>query len=106
MLRTHPSAALRVPRPVKRRGEIVANGTLGDWRLHDIVFCCETNFCIDDKRSYTDALAVLHPLERDRRIVFDEPSHTYSIDGIPAPWSVTSFPFSRMVSILKVPYGR
>ena len=91
VLRTHPSAAPRVPQLVERRGEIVENGTLGDWRLHDKVFCCESNFCLHDKRPYIDELAGLHPLERDRRIVFDEPSHTYSIDGIPAPWSVTSF---------------
>ena len=91
VLRTHTNAALRVPRPVKRRDEIVANGTLGDWRLHDMDFCCESKFCLHDKDRYNDELAALHPLVRDRRIIFDEPSHTYRIDGIPAPWSVTSF---------------
>ena len=82
-----------------------------DWRLRDEDHCssacfarphiseCHTipapaedfvaTFKLPQKGS--GRLALLHPMPREDRITFDEASHTYTVDGIKVPRSVTGF---------------
>ena len=57
----------------------------------------------------TGQLAALHPMPRESRITFEEEAHVYTIDGKPAPRSVTGllheyashFDASRAVAVMK-----
>ena len=63
-------------------------GEYGDWRLSDEDFL--TSFDpLNASRS--DALARMHPHARDPQVVFEEPTHSYYVDGEKYPHSVTSF---------------
>ena len=59
---------------------------IGDWRLSDGDFML--SFALTG--STCDALAKEHPHARDSRIVFEAQAHTYYVDGIPCPHSVTA----------------
>lgn len=66
----------------------VPNGLVGDWRLSDDDFCAA--FRLPGAEEKVGLLDNLNPLPRDSRIVFEEESHVYHIDGrIRAPRSVT-----------------
>ena len=66
---------------------VVRNGEVGDWRLPDDEFLATFRL---PSRDDGGPLAVLNPLARDKRIRFDEHSHSYTIDGrVLAPRSVT-----------------
>ena len=66
---------------------VVRNGEVGDWRLPDDEFLASFRL---PSRDDGGPLAVLNPLARDKRISFDELSHTYTIDGrVLVPRSVT-----------------
>ena len=61
-------------------------GDVGGWRASDEEFL--RYFRLPNIRC--DALKARHPFPREARIHFDEPSHTYTIDGsIVVPRSVT-----------------
>ena len=61
-------------------------GEVGDWRASDEDFLRTFRLPI----ARCDALKRRHPFPREARIHFDEPSHTYTIDGsIVVPRSVT-----------------
>ena len=66
----------------------VRNGDVGDWRLPDGEFLA--SFRLPTQAERSDTLALLHPLPREDRIVFEEVSHTYTIDrSTKVPRSVT-----------------
>ena len=67
---------------------MIKNGLVGDWRLSDEEFA--TSFHLPRTCDKTDALKSLHPFPSDNQIQFDEESHTYTVDGIPVPLSVTA----------------
>ena len=65
----------------------IENGRVADWRLPDSEFL--SSFSLPGLADKCDTLRDLHPLARDRRVVFYEDKHEYWIDGIKAPRSVT-----------------
>ncbi len=66
---------------------MIVNGTVGDWRLSDEAFLAAFRLpAAADKR---EALKETNPISREDRISFDEVSHTYTVDGIEVPTSVT-----------------
>ena len=67
---------------------MIKNGLVGDWRLSDDEFA--TSFHVPRTHDKTEALKSLHPFPSDDQIQFDEESHTYTVDGIPVPLSVTA----------------
>ena len=48
------------------------------------------SFRLPTARDKVEALKELHSLQRDERIQFDEASHTYTVDGVLVPLSVTA----------------
>ena len=66
---------------------VLRNGQVGDWRLSDDDF--HTAFRLPTARDKTEVLKERHPLARDCRISFEEESHTYTVDGVAVPLSVT-----------------
>ena len=69
-----------------RATAVVRNGDVGDWRLDDERFL-ETFHL--PKREDCGPLARANPLARDGRTTFEEVPHTYKIDRMLAPRSVT-----------------
>ena len=67
--------------------EMIRHDQVGDWRLRDDEFLRE--FRLPTARDKVESLKELHPLSRDERIQFDEASHTYTVDGVLVPLSVT-----------------
>ena len=64
----------------------VGHGAVGDWRQPDVEFLA--SFRLPTARC--DTLKDRHPFPREGRIVFDEVSHTYTVDGrYVVPRSVT-----------------
>ena len=60
---------------------------LADWRLPDDEFLAAFKLPGPNERCH--ALSDKHPMAREDRIVFYEASHTYTVDAIKAPRSVT-----------------
>ena len=60
---------------------------LADWRLDDEEFLA--TFVLPGPNERCVALSADNPMARENRIVFYEASHTYTVDGIKAPRSVT-----------------
>ena len=60
---------------------------LADWRLPDDQFLAAFKLPGPSERCF--ALSAKNPMAREKRIVFYEDSHTYTVDGIKAPRSVT-----------------
>ena len=70
------------------QARLVKNGDVGDHRLSDADFLASFHLPRFDQR--IDALQQRNPLPRERRIVFNEEEHSYTIDGkVRAPRSVT-----------------
>ena len=67
--------------------EMIRHGQVGDWRLQDDEFL--RSFRLPTARDKVESLKELHPLARDEHIHFEEASHTYTVDGILVPLSVT-----------------
>ena len=70
-----------------REARLVKHGEVGDHRLSDADFLSTFHLPRFDHR--VDTLQRQNPLPRETRIVFDEAGHTYTIDGVKAPRSVT-----------------
>ena len=66
---------------------LLRNEQVGDWRLSDDDFYAA--FRLPTARDKTEVLKERHPLARDCRISFEEESHTYTVDGVAVPLSVT-----------------
>ena len=66
---------------------LIRHGECGDWRLPDDEFI--RTFRLPAERP--GILARRNPFPRDDRIVFDAADHSYCVDGIRAPISVTGF---------------
>ena len=66
---------------------MIKNGVVGDWRLCDEDFL--RSFRLPSTHDKTESLRGRHPLTSDRRIAFDEESHSYTVDGNLVPLSVT-----------------
>ena len=66
---------------------MIRHGQVGDWRLQDDEFL--RSFRLPTARDKVESLKELHPLARDEHIHFEEASHTYTVDGILVPLSVT-----------------
>ena len=66
---------------------MIKQGLVGDWRLDDEEFT--TSFHLAHARDKTEALKSVHPFPSDKQIQFDEESHTYTVDGLLVPLSVT-----------------
>lgn len=83
---------------------------VADWRLDDENFV--RMFRIPSKSGNYGTLAVTNPFPRTARICFDEENHSYTIDGIRAPRSVTSLlhsfssPFNPKIAIEAMRTGR
>jgi hypothetical protein len=90
LLHCYDAGRLR-ERCIQRKGVVVANGTLCDFRLSNEDFCDDSKFVLRDKQGYEDSLASVNPTPRDARCVFEELSHKYYVDGVQAPWSGTAF---------------
>jgi len=66
---------------------LVRNGLVGDWRLSDGDFM--RNFRLPTVEDKLEALKRRNPIAREERISFDEITHTYTVDGVVVPVSVT-----------------
>ena len=66
--------------------EPVRNGVCGDWRLPDDAFLATFHLPGSDRM---EVLAAKNPMKREGRIQFDESAHTYTVDGLTVPRSVT-----------------
>ena len=66
---------------------MIRHGQVGDWLLCDDEFLRE--FRLPTARDNVESLKELHPLARDERIIFHEASHTYTVDCVLVPLSVT-----------------
>ena len=66
---------------------VVPIDCLADWRLDDDDFLAA--FKLPGPNERCDALSKKNPMARENRILFYEASHTYTVDAIPAPRSVT-----------------
>ena len=66
----------------------VRNGIVGDWRLGDEEFMAA--FRLPQASEKLDTLQRKNPMPGDSRICFDEATHTYTVDGIKVPCSVTA----------------
>jgi len=64
----------------------VRNGVCGDWRLPDDAFLASFHLASAD---HVEVLAARNPMPREVRIQFDESAHTYTVDGLLVPRSVT-----------------
>ena len=58
---------------------LVQNGCVGDWRLKDDAFM--ESFHLPKNDDKLETLRERNPFPREKRIHFDEESHTYTIDG-------------------------
>ena len=67
---------------------VVPIDCLADWRLSDADFLATFKLPRPDERC--NALSNQNPMARENRIIFYEDSHTYTVDSIKAPRSVTS----------------
>ena len=67
---------------------MINNGVVGDWRLSDEEFL--RTFQLPSAQDKTETLRATNPLSNDSRIVFDEEAHTYTLDGLLVPLSVTA----------------
>ena len=65
----------------------ISNGVVGDWRLSDDDFL--TSFRLPSAADKHEVLQAANPLIRENRIKFDEVTHTYTVDGLKVPISVT-----------------
>ena len=65
----------------------ISNGVVGDWRLSDDDFLA--TFRLPSDADKHETLQATNPLIREGRIKFDEITHTYTVDGIKVPISVT-----------------
>ena len=67
---------------------LVRNGCVGDWRLGDEDFMA--SFRLPTQAEKRETLMEQHPFPREKRIVFDEAPHTYTVDDTHVvPRSVT-----------------
>ena len=66
---------------------LVRNGLVGDWRLGDADFL--RSFRLPTAEDKNEALRQRSPIAREERITFDEATHTYTVDGVRVPISVT-----------------
>ena len=66
---------------------MIKNGLVGDWRLSDSEFTAF--FHLPHARDKVEALQKANPFPSDEQIRFDEESHTYEVNGVPVPLSVT-----------------
>lgn len=76
----------------RRRGEAstqISNGVVGDWRLPDDKFL--SSFQALAEAQPCNTLAEKHKMPREERLEFRAESHTYYVDGIRVPRSVTGF---------------
>ena len=64
----------------------VRNGVCGDWRLPDEAFLASFHLPSADR---VEVLAAKNPMPREARIHFHECAHTYTVDGLTVPRSVT-----------------
>ena len=67
---------------------LVRNGCVGDWRLGDEDFMA--SFRLPTQAEKRETLMEQHPFPREKRSVFDEAPHTYTVDDTQVgPRSVT-----------------
>ena len=66
---------------------IIKNGVVGDWRLGDEAFTA--SFHLPRVCDRVETLKKAHPFPSDEQIHFDEESHTYRVNGVVVPLSVT-----------------
>ena len=66
---------------------MIANGTVGDWRLSDVEFV--KSFRLPSSADKREILAKKNPVFRDELLTFEEESHTYTFEGRIVPRSVT-----------------
>jgi len=66
---------------------MIKNGLVGDWRLSDGEFTA--SFHLPRASDRVEALKTAHPFPSDEQILFDEESHTYRVNGVVVPLSVT-----------------
>ena len=66
---------------------IVKNGLVGDWRLSDGEFTA--SFHLPRASDRVETLKKANPFPSDEQIHFDEESHTYRVNGVVVPLSVT-----------------
>ena len=71
--------------PLGSSSMFVPHGDVGDWRLSDEEFL--KSFRLPCSRC--EALSERNPFPRENRIVFHEGPHTYTVDGLVMPRSVT-----------------
>ena len=67
---------------------MIKNGIVGDWRADDREFLL--SFHLPNAEVKSETLKVQNPFSSDGRVELDEESHTYMLDGIVVPLSVTS----------------
>ena len=68
---------------------LVRSGVAGDWQASDGEFLASFRLPLPSERAET--LKRANPFPRETRITFDEATHTYTVDGIVVPLSVTAF---------------
>ena len=79
-----------------------------DWRLPDADFVVAFRL----PRKGSGELARRHPIPRESRITFDEETHTYTVDGVRVPRSVTgllhdyAWTFDPMLAVCAMKSGR
>ena len=66
---------------------IIKNGLVGDWRLSDGEFTA--SFYLPRASDRVETLKKANPFASDEEIHFDEESHTYTVNGVVVPLSVT-----------------
>ena len=66
---------------------LVRNELVADWRLNDGDFV--RHFHLPTAEDKTEVLRQRSPIAREDRICFDEITHTYTVDGVLVPISVT-----------------
>ena len=66
---------------------MIKNGLVGDWRLSDSEFTA--SFHLPHAGDKVEALQKANPFPSDEQIHFDEESHTYEVNGVSVPLSVT-----------------
>ena len=65
----------------------ISLGVVGDWRLSDEEFLA--TFRLPTAADKHEVLQAANPMIRESRIKFDEVTHTYTVDGVKVPISVT-----------------
>ena len=66
---------------------MIKNGLVGDWRLSDGEFTA--SFYLPRASDRVETLKKANPFPSDEQIHFDEESHTYRVNGVVVPLSVT-----------------